>query len=340
MTDLARDWWRLLMTPAGGVPGPIIPTLVLVQQTAADVENLKADLPAHIRKDLHEFFNSPPSPAYASIVFGRFSMGDDSVGRFFSLFARSRVMRVVVVPEEDEQVAALFAAQSKDPMIVVRGWPPQTGRALTSQLETARRSNIPRLFVDWCRFSPQPTCLVLAGLATHHLAMMVPGASVNAEHMTLRTVANNLHRWHFAMAGVKVLFVESSFDESLNPNLAGTGLQGILRHALVEQESRTYAVVVLVGDKDVAKFRRLNFPHGTGWFSVILPEDCDSTHTVAASSATQRAPVYKQHPLMAGFMLRDSQKAAVYGERPLFHEEKVALDAHMNDIRRRARIGR
>jgi hypothetical protein len=43
---------------------------------------------------------------------------------------------------------------------------------------------------------------------------------------------------------------------------------------------------------------------------------------------------------MKDFALGESQKAAVYGERQLFHEEQVALDAHMNDIRRRACIGR
>jgi hypothetical protein len=84
MADLARDWWRLLLTPAGGLPGPIIPTLILIQQSPENVENLKADLPAHIRKDLHEFYNSPPAPAYASIVHGRFAMGGESVGRLFS----------------------------------------------------------------------------------------------------------------------------------------------------------------------------------------------------------------------------------------------------------------
>jgi hypothetical protein len=345
MADLARDWWRLLLTPAGGLPGPIIPTLILIQQSPENVENLKADLPAHIRKDLHEFYNSPPAPAYASIVHGRFAMGGESVGRLFSLFSKSRIMRVVVVPLEDEQVAALFAAQSKDAIIVVKGWPAGTGPALTAQLEMTRRSNIPQQFVDWCRYSPRPMCLVLAGLATHHLAMMVPRASVKFEHMTLRSVANELHRWHYAMAGVQVLFVETSFDESLNPDLANTGLQGLLRYGLVKQEGRRFDIIVLVCDADVAKFRRLNHPRGSDWYSVIFPEDCDTTHTVSASgSATQREPMaehsFAQHPLMRDFKLGAAQKAAVYGERTLFQEDRVALDEHMAQMHRRAALGR
>jgi hypothetical protein len=42
---------------------------------------------------------------------------------------------------------------------------------------------------------------------------------------------------------------------------------------------------------------------------------------------------------MRDFRLGAQQKAMVY-QRPLFHEDKVALHAHMEQMRRRAAFGR
>jgi hypothetical protein len=71
------------------------------------------------------------------------------------------------------------------------------------------------------------------------------------------------------MKDVSVLFVETSFDESLSPALYGSGLQGILR-ALVLDVRRTYDIVILTPSGDEQKFERLNHPRDQEWFKVIL----------------------------------------------------------------------
>lgn len=337
--DLAH-WWRDVNTPPTKAGGARMRTLILVATAPSDVANLKADLPESVRRDLHELHNMPPAPAFPSIVHGSFT-AEPLLGAFFTVFTPSRLLRVAVVPEADAYIAALFAAQAKDPLLIVKGWPAGTGKALTAQLESARRLNIPLAFRQWCSVMPHPLALVLAGTATHHLALMAPRASLKYRHMTLQTVANVLHRWSYEMDGIAVLFVETSFDQALNPDLAGTGLQGVLR-ALVQDIRRPFDLVILCGDEDPAKFLLLNHPRHQSWYEVILPEDTEPiSYAVAASSASKRPPLANtQHPLMKGFTLDPAQRAMVFGERPLYHEDTLAAEAHIALMRRRAAIGR
>jgi hypothetical protein len=350
--DRLVHWWRVVTTPPRasypvGHAAEVLPTLILVNTSPDDVNNLKADLPEFARRGLHELWNSPPAPAFPSIIHGAsFTLGDDSIGSMFTLFGKSRLLRVAVIGEEDATTAALFAGQLKDPssVIIVRGWPPGSGAALTAQLETARRMTIPAAFVEWCSVTPHGSALVLCGEETHHLALQVPRARLNYRHMTLKTVANMMHRWFWEMQDASVLFVETSFDEALSPALHGTGLQGLLR-SLVLDERRTYDIVILTSSDDAPKFLRLNHPRDQDWYKVVLPSDCSAAppHTVAASSAAHREPMaehgFAQHPLMRDFKLGVAQKAAVYGPS-LFHEDRVALDAYMAQMHRRAAVGR
>ena len=322
-----------------------MPTLILITTSPDDVANLKADLPPHILQQLHEFpTSSPPAPAYPSIVHGSFSAREDSIGAQFSLFAPSRHMRVAVIPCGDAEIAALFAKDAKHPLLIVTGWRAGTGKMLMDHIERARQSNIPEAFKRWCSVLPHPTALTLVGEATHYLATQIQRANMNYRHLTLRTIANVLHRfWEFEMSGAAVLYVETSFDEALNPALAGSGLQGLLR-SLVQDHRRWFDVVILSGSPDVEKIKRLNYPRTfSNWLTVILPEDCDaSSHVVAASSTTHRPlPAYAHHPFMAGFALTPHQRTVVYGgERELHEEDKVELRAHMEKMRKRAAVGR
>jgi hypothetical protein len=241
--DRLVHWWRVVTTPPRasypvGHAAEVLPTLILVNTSPDDVSNLKADLPEFVRRGLHELWNSPPAPAFPSIIHGAsFTLGDDSIGTFWALFGKSRLLRVAVIGEQDATTAALFAGQLKDPssVIIVRGWPPGSGAALTAQLETARRVTIPAAFVEWCSVTPHGSALVLCGEETHHLALQVPRARLNYRHMTLKTVANVMHRWFWEMRDASVLFVETSFDEALSPALHGTGLQARFYHYTAEQ---------------------------------------------------------------------------------------------------------
>jgi hypothetical protein len=346
MDDRLVQWWRLVRTPRAAA-SETLPTLILIATSADDVANLKADLPAFVRRDLHECWNAPPAPAFPSIVHGAFTLNDDSIGSLFTLWQKSKLLRVAVIGEQDATTAALFAGQLKDPssVVTVKGWPAGSGQALTEQLETVRRSNIPTAFAAWCSVTPHSSALVLCGEETHHLALQVPRACLKYRQMTLKTVASMMERWFWEMKDASVLYVETSFDESLSPALHGSGLQGVLR-ALVLDERRTYDIVLLTPSDDEPKFQRLNHPRDQGWYKVVFPSDCSATppHTVAASSAAQRESKtehsFAQHPLMRNFRLGAAQKAMVYGERPLFQEDKVALDAHMAQMRRRATVGR
>ena len=335
-------WWRLVVHPAvDGRASPIIPTLVLLQENSTDVDNLKQSLPAPVRDQLHEFFDTAPAPGFPSLVYGSFMQLDPnrSVARFFSLFSTSRQVRIVVVPAVEQDVVASFAAQMAAPIVVVRGWPDTAGAALNEQLETSRRCVVPPRFAAFCSLEPNPACLVLAGLGTHHLALGVPGANIRLVHMTLKSAAAELHRWDFAMRGVKLLVLETAFTESLDPSLYRTALQGVLR-SIIEDPKRTYQVVCLCGDGCVQRFKKLNCSRDQGWYNVVLPEDCEH-RTVAASGAgaATKSPALAQHPLMKGFTLSPSQSQAVHGGPKLHHEDRVALDRHMQDMRRRAAVG-
>ena len=333
-------WWRLIHSPAvDGRQSPIIPTLVLLQENSTDVDNLKQSLPAHVREQLHVFFDTAPAPGFPSLVYGSFMHPHRSVARFFSLFTTSRQVRIVVVPAAEQDVVASFAAQMAAPIVAVRGWPETAGAALNQQLETSRRCVVPPRFAAFCSLEPNPACLVLAGLGTHHLALGVPGANIRLVHMTLKSAAAELHRWDFAMRGVKLLVLESAFTESLDPSLYRTALQGVLR-SIIEDPNRTYQVVCICGDGCVPRFKKLNYSRDQGWYNVVLPEDCDH-RTVAASSAgaATESPALAQHPLMKGFKLSPSQSQAVHGGPKLHHEDRVALDRHMRDLRRRAAVG-
>ena len=335
----ALTWWRLVHSPAvDGRQSPIIPTLVLLQENSTDVDNLKQSLPAQVCSQLHEFVDTAPAPGFPSLVYGSFMQLDPncSVARFFSLFTTSRQVRIVVVPAAEQDVVASFAAQMAAPIVAVRGWPDTAGAALNEQLETARRSVVPPRFAAFCSLEPNPACLVLAGCATHYLALMVPGANIRLVHMTLRSAAAELHRWDFAMRGVKLLVLETAFSESLDPSLYRTALQGVLR-CIIEDPKRTYQVVCICGDGCVPRFKKLNYSRDQGWYNVVLPEDCDH-RTVAASAATE-SPALAQHPLMKGFQLSPSQMRAVHGGPKLHHEDRVALERHMQNLRRRAAVG-
>jgi hypothetical protein len=215
----------------------------------------------------------------------------------------------------------------------------------SGQLETVRRSRIPDAFAAWCSVTPHASALVLCGEETHHLALQVPRARLKYRQMTLKTVANMMERWFWEMKDASVLFVETSFDESLSPALYGSGLQGVLR-ALVLDERRTYDIVILTPSGDEQKFERLNHPRDQGWLTLILPSDCCASHTTVAASCAAQRPQSKtehrfaKHPLMRNFRLGAQQKAMVYGERPLFQEDKVLLMEHMEQMRRRAAFGR
>ena len=335
-------WWRLVHSPAvDGRQSPIIPTLVLLQENSTDVDNLKQSLPAQVCSQLHEFVDTAPAPGFPSLVYGSFMQLDPncSVARFFSLFTTSRQVRIVVVPADEQDVVASFAAQMAAPIVAVRGWPDTAGAALNQQLETSRRCVVPPRFAAFCSLEPNPACLVLAGLASHHLALGVPGANIRLVHMTLKSAAAELHRWEYATRDVSLLVLESSFVESLDPSMYSTGLQGVLRR-IVEDPKRRYQVVVLCGDGCVPRFKKLNCSRDQGWYSVVLPEDCEH-RTVAASGtgAATKSPALAQHPLMKGFQLSPSQMRAVHGGPKLHHEDRVALERHMQDMRRRAAVG-
>jgi hypothetical protein len=342
--DHLVHWWRVVRTPRArdhvAVAGETLPTLILIATSADDVANLKADLPAL------EFWNAPPAPASPSIVYGAFTLNDDSIGSLFTLWQKSKLLRVAVIGEQDATTAALFAGQLKDPLsvVIVKGWPAGSGQALTRRLENVRRSTIPTAFAAWCSLTPHASALVLCGEDTRHLALQVPRACLKYRQMTLKTVANMMERWFWEMKDASVLFVETSFDESLSPALYGSGLQGVLR-ALVLDVRRTYDIVILTPSGDEQKFERLNHPRDQGWLTLILPSDCSASHTTVAASCAAQRPQSKtehsfaQHPLMRDFRLGAQQKAMVY-QRPLFHEDKVALHAHMEKMRRRAAFGR
>ena len=331
-------WWRDVHAPPEAELR--LKSLILLASSPSDVEYLKADLPAHVTRNLHELYNSPPAPAFPSIVHGSFTT-EPLIGNFFTLFSGSRLLRAAIVPKSDADVAALFAAQSKDPVVIVDGWSADTGKALKAQLESARQSNIPPAFKMWCSVTPQPSALVLVGTATHHLALLAPRARLGYRQMTLRTLANVLHRLHYELDGVAVLYLETSFDQALNPDLASTGLQGLLR-ALVTDWTRKFDVIVLCGDEDPARFRKLNNPRHQGWYEVVLPEQCEAqSHTVAASGSAATRPT-SSAPTISGFALAmdPEQMKMVYGERRLFQEDVVAVRAHMEQMRRKAAFGR
>jgi hypothetical protein len=261
--ELAQ-WWRDLTTPPLEAGGALLRTLILIPTSPTDVTNFKADLPAHVLSNLHEMYNTPPAPAYPTIVFGSF---DAQIGSLFTLFAPSRLLRVAVVPETEEVDAALFAAHQKYPPLVVRGWPPGTGAAIAEQLETARRSNIPEAFLQWSSVKGRQTALVLAGTATHHLAEMLQRAKHGWWTTSLSTFITALHSGEsrFRLQGKEVLFLWTSFDQALDPSLAGTGYQSALR-SFVLDHPRTVDVVILCGDDDPAKFRKLNHPRHQSFF--------------------------------------------------------------------------
>ena len=328
-------WWRAVHSQSH----TSIPLLALLGNTN-DVASLKASLPLHIRQQIHEFDDAAPAPGLPSIVYGSFAQRDPgrSVGRFFSLFRADRVVRVLVLPQAEEDILLSYAAQTSASIVAVRGWSESAGTWLNEELERTRRSVVPPRFATFCTWLPSPCCIVLAGERTHHLAMKVPGANVKMDHMTLRTAANQLHRWEHAMHGVTLLVLESSYQESLDPSLYGSGLQGVLR-SIVDDKKRTYQVCVLCGDGCVERFVKLN-SQDQGWFSTILPTDCEP-HTVAASGAAGAAAksAYTQHPLLSGFALNGKQLEAVKGGPQLFHEDKLALAKYMDTLRRRAAVG-
>ena len=330
------SWWRTVTSQSHAS----LPLLVLLGN-ANDVANLKASLPLHVRQQLHEFYDGPPAPGFPSLVYGSFAQRDPSrsAARFLSLFRFSPQVRILVVPADEEDVLLNFVEHTSAPMVVVRSWSESAGSWLNEELERTRRSVLPPRLIEFCRWLPSQYCLVLAGQATHHLALMVPGASIKVEHMTLRTAAGQLHRWEHLMRGVTFLAIETSFQESLDPSLYGTGLQGVLRH-IVEDKKRTFQVVVLCGDGCVERFAKLNFKD-QNWYSFILPSDCEP-HTVAASGAAAAAvkSPYEQHPFMSGFALNGKQLEAVKGGPHLFHEDKLALASYMDTLRRRAAVGR
>jgi hypothetical protein len=72
-----------------------------------------------VRRDLCEVWNAPPAPAFPSIVHGAFTLNDDSIGSLFTLWQKSKLLRVAVIDEQDANTAALFAGQLKDPSSVV-----------------------------------------------------------------------------------------------------------------------------------------------------------------------------------------------------------------------------
>ena len=328
-------WWRAVKTQSN----TSLPLLVLLGN-ANDVANLKASLPLHIRQQLHEFYDAPPAPGFPSLVYGSFAQRDPSrsAARFLSLFRLSPQVRILVVPADEEDVLLNFMEHTSAPIVAVRGWSESAGSWLNEELERTRRSIVPPRFATFCSWMPSPCCIVLAGQRTHHLALMTPGASIKVEHMTLLTAADQLHRWQHAVREITLLVLETSFQESLDPSLYGTGLQGVLR-SIVDDKKRTYQVVVLCGDGCVERFVKLNSQE-QGWYSVVLPTDCEP-HTVAASGAAGAAAksAYTQHPFMSGFALNGKQLEAVKGGPVLHHEDKLAVASYMDTLRRRAAVG-
>ena len=96
---------------------------------------------------------------------------------------------------------------------------------------------------------------------------------------------------------------------------------------------------MLCGDGCVERFVKLNSQE-QGWYSVILPKDCEP-HTVAASGAAGAAAksAYTQHPFMSCFALNGKQLEAVKGGPQLYHEDKLELAKYMDTLRRRAAVG-
>jgi hypothetical protein len=72
------------------------------------------------------------------MVYGTFNSFDAPIGRLYTLFQPSRLMRVAVVPTDDAGIVALFVAQSKQPVLVQTGWAPGTGATLPTRSWSSR----------------------------------------------------------------------------------------------------------------------------------------------------------------------------------------------------------
>ena len=345
-----RDWWRLLQANAASHGAERLSTLpvLFLSGTAADAAAFRADLPAAVRQSLYDSFGgAPPPPGVPSIVHA----GPNDLSQMDAMTAtRSSAMRVAVIPPDAEVAAAVLVREltantpSQELMpLLIRGWPAGTGASLAAELEMERRQYVPPAFANWADVRPQPTALVLAGRATEHLLSELPAVrrGLKAWRTRMPVLLNSVSSWAWLTDGLGLLIVDTSFDETLNPALAGTGVQSVLR-TIVMDVTRRYDVVIVLDDASAARLASLNFPRDGGWWLAILPDDCQPPAPVAVAASGWNRPQGGNtlgSRLTPGFKLPPAAASLLHPAKPMHHEDRVAVEQELMNWRRRAAVG-
>ena len=347
-------WWLSVRSRAHS---PVL-IIVCLNDPAVDFQFFRDDLPANMKESLFvangaDGHFKTPIPGANCVWFASFTKDvNTSLAAAFALWSFvSSSMRVVFVPAVSAdgvnqlEVAQAFASQqNKRPsgtkVTVTQGWPAGGIETLNTAInDYALEAQLPLVIrgVNSLRPCDRYRCVVLAGLATHALWNRVFGAHTGrVEHLTMRNLPAQIARWEFFTRDLSLLIIDSSVSESIDTRLYSTGYQGVLR-AIVDDPKRLFNVVVLVGDGDVAHFRKLGDTVGrsNGWYCFVVPEDVMPT-TVAASAGRAAQQMHNPNRIEAP----KGALAVLNSIRPLNEQQRAEQSEYEAMLHMRFALGK